>query len=173
MSMVACTPSALHYSYNCRASDNATNHPTKIVPTVPPPTATPEATTAPAPAVACDHPYFPVRSTSRWSYRIQGAVASDFTETHVPTSTTGFTVRMAFPDVSVDNEWRCGPDGLTALQASRVSTAQTQLRFVSTSVTGVTFPRRIVDPDRAGPHRMRWRAIPQPSAEIWPEEGSL
>src|SRR5215213_4241738 len=75
-------------------------------------------------------------TTSPWSYRIQGAVASDFVETHMPTSPIGFLVRMASPDVSVDSEWRCGADGLTALQASRLSTAQTQLRFVSTSVTG-------------------------------------
>jgi hypothetical protein len=141
MSVIACTPSAPSATATTAAPPTTvpTIQPT-VVPTVPPATAPPEATTAPALAGACDHPYFPVRATSRWSYRIQGAVASDFVETHMPTSPTGFLVRMAFPDVSVDSEWRCGPDGLTALQASRLSTAQTQLRFVSTSVTGVTFP---------------------------------
>jgi hypothetical protein len=141
ISVMACTPSAPSLTATTAAPPTTapTIQPT-IVPTVPPATAIPESTTAPAPSGACDHPYFPVGSNSRWSYRVQGAVASDFIETHMPTSPTGFTVRMAFPDVSVDNEWRCGPDGLTALQASRVSTAQTQLRFVSTSVTGVTFP---------------------------------
>ena len=95
----------------------------------------------------CDHPYFPVRASARWSYRVQGSVASSFAETHVPASSSSFVTHTEFPDVSADNEWRCGAEGLTALQASRLSAAQTQLRFVSTGVTGVTIP----PPDRWTP----------------------
>ncbi|MFN0073941.1 MAG: hypothetical protein ACKVVP_20875 [Chloroflexota bacterium] len=95
---------------------------------------------SPARASVCDHPFFPVDQAIRWTYRVRGAVPTQYIEIHQPDGAAGFVARMVFTDTSVDNQWRCTSDGLVALQPWRAGPMQSHLRFVSTNVSGVTIP---------------------------------
>lgn len=137
--LVACTPGT-GAAAPTPASDNVVPATVALSPT-----AVARATAPPLPTVtsvahACDHPYFPVQADARWTYRTSGSAPEEMVESRTPIRADGFVSRTELAGASVEQEWQCSGDGLVAMQLSRLAMPQSQLRFVSTSVTGVTLP---------------------------------
>ena len=103
-------------------------------------------TAAPATAATtsqCDHPYYPVREGAQWRYRLttQGSAPIEQIITTSDLAGDTFTERHEFSSGgTLTRGWRCGSEGLSALQYGNFSTPQATLRMTTARSEGVTIP---------------------------------
>lgn len=91
----------------------------------------------------CDHPYYPVRAGARWQYRLttQRADPTEQNVTRTDITENSFTERHEFTGgTTMTTGWRCGSEGLAALEYGNVSTGQATVRMETLSSEGVNIP---------------------------------
>ena len=96
-----------------------------------------------ATASQCDHPYYPVREGAQWRYRLttQGNAPIEQIITTSNLAGDTFTERHEFSSGgTLTRGWRCGSEGLSALQYGNFSTPQTTLQMTTVRSEGVTIP---------------------------------
>lgn len=74
--------------------------------------------------------------------------AFTFTQTVSEVRSDGFTLTSQFDDLTLTQEWSCGPDGIALLDyagggAAAISTEGLQGTFTTTEMTGVTLPANL------------------------------
>jgi hypothetical protein len=92
-----------------------------------------------AQALACDHPYFPVKEGASWVYLSSSAGLSDSTMTQSESGVTdsSFTLTTVIDDFSQSINWACGPEGLTQMNYASNTAG---FEFETINVSGITLP---------------------------------
>ncbi len=90
-------------------------------------------------ALACDHPYFPIREGASWSYQASspGFAPDSYQQSLHSVSAERFTMVSVFDDFTQEITWTCDESGLTATEYGSSTPGFT---FESLSVSGVTMP---------------------------------
>jgi len=90
-------------------------------------------------ALACDHPYFPIREGASWSYQTSspGFAPYDYQQSLRDVSAERFTMVSVFDGFTQEITWHCDESGLTATEYGSSTPGFT---FETLSVTGVTMP---------------------------------
>ncbi len=100
----------------------------------------------------CSNPLFPVKQGASWVYISTGGPAGTliYTDTISEIHADGFTLTSQFENAAHTQEWKCSPQGLTALQpggstAAGISTQGMTAEFTTTDINGVSIPKEITD----------------------------
>lgn len=90
-------------------------------------------------ALACDHPYFPIREGASWSYQTSspGFAPYSYQQSLHSVSAERFTMVTVFDDVTQEVTWTCDESGLTSTEYGSSSPG---ISFETLSVSGVTMP---------------------------------
>jgi hypothetical protein len=84
-----------------------------------------DSTESPTPAVAetaCDHPYFPLRTGSSWTYSTpQGSMAWSVGSAGGSNDSAEATMEIALPEVSMTVHWSCGSAGIVSYDFGTLS----------------------------------------------------
>jgi hypothetical protein len=99
-----------------------------------------------SPQTACGVPYYPVRAGLERQYRTAqtapGVAPEVYTESFADIGPESFTLRSAYPQLTVNTGWRCTREGMLALEQSnlRFADARSGVRAETTARSGVTIP---------------------------------
>jgi hypothetical protein len=90
-------------------------------------------------ALACDHPYFPIREGAGWSYQTSspGLAPYSYQQSLRDVSAERFTMVSVFDDFTQEITWNCSESGLTATEYGSSTPGFT---FETLAVSGVTMP---------------------------------
>jgi len=90
-------------------------------------------------ALACDHPYFPIREGASWSYQTSspGFASYSYQQSLRDVSAEHFTMVSVFDDFTQEITWSCSESGLIATEYGSSAPGFT---FETLSVSGVTMP---------------------------------
>jgi hypothetical protein len=101
-------------------------------------------------AEACANPYYPAVQGASHVYAgtSSDVGAFSFTQTISEVRADGFTLTSQFDELTLSQEWSCGPDGIALLDyagggAAAIHTTGLQGTFTTTDMSGVTLPANV------------------------------
>jgi hypothetical protein len=105
------------------------------------PSAVPVTGTPASSGNLCDHPYYPVKATSKWRYRttVAGQPPTTFTESRTAITDKAFVTVLEFPEQKTESPWTCSADGLIMQQIGTLTNAP-GIKLAFSNAKGVALP---------------------------------